>query len=431
MNGQGPAMTTARKNTPLDFGTDGMRMLDDLLRKRLKVGNPSDVGEMLKALQGLYPEKSAAIVAEGLGLPPTTALALPTTTIPANSQAARSFASAEYDLVLTEMQNDFTVVVNAAENRDYNVELTGWQSSSAREYAEGAAAARLAQDPGQRERALLAIRRLNEYAFAIRFFATTTGESFWDFRRVATTLDNAADNLRILIGETLYDVGLALNGLLLQVPVADFRTRGTSLIDSLEGWLSGDQEIFDDWGVRLTSYQAFFDHLEPDLRVYARPEGLRAAIDGLVNAVVNGMSSNSADALRQLAITAPPEIGRLTRVFAVAKTVLSHPTSASSSLSIFVRSLGLFIDAFKNARGGVLYIDLALPSPLSGRKLSPALMPQRLALRAAVDYRSLVAEVNEADLAYEPRTAPEAFHILLGDVLLLNLHLAVDKLANA
>jgi hypothetical protein len=428
MNGQGPA--TATRTSSLDFGTDGTRLLDDLLRRKLKVGNPSDVGEMLKALQGLYPEKNAAITAEGLGLPPTTALALTTAATPATALAPKSFAGAEYDTVLTEMQNDFTAVVSAAENRDYNVELGGWQSSSAREYAEGSQAARMSQDPGQRERALLAIRRLNEYAFAIRLFASTTGESFWDFRRLATTLDNAADNLRILIGETLYDVGLAMNGMLLQVPVSDFRARGESLNDALEGWLTGNQEIFDDWGVRLTSYQALFDKLDPDLRVYARPEGLRAAVDGLVNAVVNGMSSNSADALRQLSITAPPEIARLGRVFTVATSVLGTPATASSSLSIFTRSLGLFIDAFKNARGGVLYIDLALPSPLSGRKLSPVLMPQRLALRAAVDFRSVLAEVNEADLAYQPRTATEALSLLLKDVFLLYMHLVVDKLAN-
>jgi hypothetical protein len=425
MIGQGPAT----RSSPLAFGTDGIRLLDDLLRKKLKVGNPSDVGEMLKALQGLYPDKDAAITAEGLGLPPTTALA--TTATPTAALAPRSFASSEYDAVLTEMQNDFATVVAAAENRDYNVELGGWQSSALREYAEGSQAARLAQDPGQRERSLLAIRRLNEYAFAIRVVATTLGESFWDFRRLATTLDNAADNLRILIGEALYDVGLAMNGMLLQVPVSDFRARGESLNDSLDGWLTGNQEIFDDWGVRLSSYRAFFDALDPDLRVYARPEGLRAAVDSLVNAVVNGMTSNSADALRQLSITAPPEIARLGRVLAVATTVLGVPATASSSLSIFVRSLGLFIDAFNNPRGGVLYIDLALPSPLSGRKLSPALLPQRLALRAAIDTRSAYSEVLEANLAYQPRTPTEALFLFVSDVLLLFMHLTVDAQANA
>jgi hypothetical protein len=428
MNGQGTA--TTRNGSALGFGTDGTRLLDDLLRKKLKVGNPSDVNEMLKALQGLYPEKTAAIQAEGLGLPPTTALAL--VTPPSNTVAtpSKSFANAEYDNVLTAMQNDFTAVVNAAENRDYNIELAGWQSASLREYAEGSQGARFAQDPGQRERALLAIRRLNEYALNIRVFGTTTGESFWDFRRLATTLDNGADNVRILIGEALYDVGLAMNGMLLQVPVADFRARGDSLGEALEGWLSGNQEIFDDWGVRLTSYQSFFDALDPDLRVYARPEGLRSSIDGLVNAVVNGMTSNSADALRQLSITAPPEIGRLTRVFTVAKNVLSNASTASSSLSIFTRTLGLFIDAFKNPRGGVLYIDLALPSPLSGRKLAPSLTPQRLALRQAVDLRSLFAQLLEADLAFEPRTPQEAVNLLGWDVLLYTMHLVVDELAN-
>ncbi len=426
MNGQG----TATRSSPLDFGTDGTRLLDDLLRKKLKVGNPSDVTEMLKALQGLYPEKNAAITAEGLGLPPTSALAMVPMPSASTSLAARSFAGAEYDTVLTEMQNDFTAVVRASENRDYDVELAGWQSAALREYAEGAVAARSAQDPGQRERAQLAIRRLNEYAFNIRFFGTTTGESFWDFRRLATTLDNGADNLRILIGESLYAVGLAMNGMLLQVPVADFRARGESLGQALEGWLTGNQEIFDDWGVRLTSYQAFFDALDPDLRVYARPEGLRASIDGLVNAVVNGMTSNSADALRQLSITAPPEIGRLGRVFQVASTVLGVPATASSSLSIFARSLGLFIDAFKNARGGVLYIDLALPSPLGGRKLAPSLMPQRLQLRKAIDFRSLYTQLLEADLAFQPRTPVETLQLLTHDVFVLNLHLLVDELAN-
>jgi hypothetical protein len=348
----------------------------------------------------------------------------------AEMRAPRNVSGVEYDTILGELQNDFGAVVSAAENRDYNVELSGWQNSALREYSEGSQAARMAQDPGQRERAQLAIRRLNEYALNIRVFGSTTGESFWDFRRVATTLDNAADNIRILIGEALYDVGLAMNGMLLQVPVSDFRVRGEGLNDALSGWLTGNQEIFDDWGVRLSSYQAFFDALDPDLRVYARTDGLRASVDGLVNAVVNGMSSNSADALRQLSITAPPEIGRLSRVFQVANAVLADPTTQSSSLSIFVRSLGLFIDAFKNPRGGVLYIDLALPSPLSGRKLAPSLMPQRLALRQAIDVRSLYAQLLEADLAFEPRDVTQILALLTNDVFLLTLHLVVDELAN-
>jgi hypothetical protein len=429
MNGQGQA--TATRNNVIDFGASGTRLIDDLLRKKLKVGNPSDVGEMLKALQGMYPEKTAAIHAEGLGLPPTTALARVDALPSAQSMVpAKSFASGEYDVVMSQLQTDFQTVIKAQENREYDVELGGWQSASLREYSDGAAAARSSQDPGHRERALLAIRRLNEFALNVRVFGTTTGESFWDFRRLATSLDNAADMLRILIGESLYDVGLALSGMLLQVPVADFRARGESLAEALDGWLTGNQEIFDDWGVRLTSYQAFFDALDPDLRVYARQEGMKSSIDMLVNSVVNGMTSNSADALRQLSLTAPPEIGRLSRVYAVASQVLSVPTTQSSSLSIFTRTLGLFIDAFKNPRGGILYIDLALPSPLSGRKLDPSLMPQRLALRQAIDFRSLYAWLLEIDLVFEPRTAQETMHLLANDVFLMTLHLIVDDLAN-
>jgi hypothetical protein len=426
MNGQG----IANKNPPQDFATDGTRLLDELIRRKLKVGNPSSVDEMLRALQARYPQKDAAITAEGMGLPPTAALALVPAANTTMAQQPKSFATVEYDSVLSQLQTDFNTVINSADNRDYNVELAGWQTAALREYGDGAAAARLAQDPGQRERAFLAVRRLNEYAFAVRAYGTTTGESFWDFRRLGTSLDNAADNLRILIGETLYDVGLAMNGYLLQVPLSDFRARGQGLGDALDGWLTGDQEIFDDWGERLTSYQQFFDQLDPDLRVYARPDGLRGAVDTLVNAVANGMSSSSAEALRQLAITVPPEVERLRRVFQIAGNVL-NTGAASSSLSIFTRSLGLFIEAFDDPRGGILYIDLALPSPLSGRKLPPSAMPERILLRQAVDARSIMALLIESTLAYAPRTDAEVQLIVQQDMGLLTMHLVVDELANA
>src|SRR5580698_1263158 len=116
----------ANKRPLEEFGADGTRALDELLRRKLKVGNPTDVGEMLRALQSRYPERMAANTAESLGLPPTTnALAVVPST--PTQVAPRTVASAEYDTVMTQMKADFATVVDAPSERDIGVELSGWR----------------------------------------------------------------------------------------------------------------------------------------------------------------------------------------------------------------------------------------------------------------------------------------------------------------
>jgi hypothetical protein len=255
------------------------------------------------------------------------------------------------------------------------------------------------------------------------------GELYWDFRRLAVTLDDAADIVRILIGESLYEVGLAYNGLLLQVSATDLRLRGESTVQALSGLITGDEPIFDDWGERFRAYNDFFERLDPELKPYARPEGLKASVDGLVNAFANGVSAMTADSLRQLAATAPIEVGRLRRVLRVASGV--QTPQPSSALSIFVQALALFVAAFDSSRGGALYVDLGLPAPLAARKLRPMDLPAREVLRRLVDYRAQYSETLEGTLAFELRTARRMKELAYLDLGLFLINLAVDTIASS
>ncbi len=408
------------------FGADGTRTLDELLRRKLKIGNPSDVGEMLRALQERYPDRAAASVAESMGLPQTsTGLAFAT---PAAVQAQpKSVGNVEYGTVAAQLKSDFAVVVDAPSERDIGVELAGWRDYLLKEFGDGAAAAGLAQDAAQRERAQLAVRRLNEFAWLARLVGIAMGEQYWDFRRLGTSLDNAADIVRILIGEALYDVGLSSNGLILQVPASDLRLRGTTTVESLAGLISGDEPIFDDWGERLRAYNDLYNELDPELKVYARPDGMKESIDNLVNTFANGISATTADGLRRLAATAPVEVGRLRRVLGVASKVQTQ--QPSSALSIFVQALSLFLAAFMSSRGGVLYVDLAMPSPLGARKLPPVDLQARMALRQLVDQRAFYAQVLEGTIVFREHTAGNMVALARNDLRLFLLHLAIDTIA--
>jgi hypothetical protein len=343
--------------------------------------------------------------------------------------APRTVASAEYDTVMTQMKADFATVVDAPSERDIGVELSGWRDYLLKEYADGSNAARLAQDAAQRERCQLAVRRLNEFGWLARLVGIAMGEQYWDFRRLATTLDNAADILRILIGEALYEVGLSLNGLILQVSATDLRLRGDATVDALSALISGDEPIFDDWGERIRAYNDLYNELDPELKVYARPDGLKESLDNLVNTFANGVAAMTADSLRQLAATAPVEVGRLRRILNVASKVQSQ--QPSSALSIFVQSLSLFVDAFLSSRAGVLYVDLAMPSPLGSRKLPPVDLNARRVLRQLIDQRAYYAQVLEGTMVFREHTAGNMVALARNDLRLFLLHLAVDTIASS
>src|SRR5207248_681438 len=111
----------------------------------------------------------------------------------------------EFNRVRDNLASDLDTLINAPANREWRAELTGWRRSLTMEFEAGSDAGRLAQDPAKRERGFFAVRRLGEYARLARLVGVMNLEMNCSYRRLATTLDEGANVIRILMGEALFD----------------------------------------------------------------------------------------------------------------------------------------------------------------------------------------------------------------------------------
>jgi hypothetical protein len=344
---------------------------------------------------------------------------------------ASSYGDSLYQTTLSELRADLGALSASSNNRDLSSELQGLHQEAPREYQEAAAAARLSQDPAQRDLARLGIRRLNERAFELRKLGYRSGQSFFDYRRAATTLDAAADVVRVLIGEALVDVGLGSNGWLLVAPASDVLERGKALIAALEA-LSGSDECCHDneQGENLAEYRLLLAAVPPSLRSYVRPQGLSRLVDKLINLVSSAASSATGEGLRQLAFLAPLEIGHLRQLRTSAASVVPGIVPGQPApLRIFVRALDLFLQSFVQRRSGELYIELALPVTVSARKLSTARAGLRAAFRTLLQARARWALNTESLVANDWYQGGRLARVATRDNKLLAQHSLIDFLA--
>ncbi len=304
--------------------------------------------------------------------------------------------------MLTDLDSDLAALIDSRDNREWATEIRGWRDTLLREFAEGGAAARLAQDPAMRDRGFLAVRKLGEFARVARLVGVMNLPLNTDYRRLATTLDNAANVVRIMMGEALFNAGLSEGGFIIQVPVFELRDRRDALVFAVRR-LSGteiDTEN-DDWGDALEAYRALLNELQlrgaPELRVYLRADLLAAIVDGLVGEVAR----QDPDALRQVAATSPVEIARMSRLFDIASRLLSStPTGPiTAALALYVRSLQLFLDGFAETRSGARLIDLAMPLPLAAQQADEPDREGRRILRDLVSLRGEYAREVECFLS--------------------------------
>ena len=291
-----------------------------------------------------------------------------------------------------------SALIDSRDNREWTSEIRGWRDTLLRELAEGSAAARLAQDPAMRDRGFLAVRKFGEFARVARLVGVLNLPLNADYRRLATTLDDAASVVRILMGEALFNAGLAQGGLIIQVPLFELRDRRDALVFAVRR-LSGlevDTEN-DDWGDALAAYRALLNELQRrgarELRVYLRPDLLGTIVDGLVGEIAR----QDPDSLRQVAATSPVEIARMTRLFEIASQLLTTTPQGpiTAALSLYVRTLELFLDGFKAIHGGARLIDLAMPLPLAAQQSDEPDREGRRALRDLVNLRGEYAQEVE------------------------------------
>lgn len=380
--------------------TTGSKLIDDYLRRELRVGDPRNALEVVTALRKRYASAAARLDQETAGLPIRYEPQLVT---PAPAASGDTFGSKEERRVQTNLDSDFVALIESRDNREWAPEIRGWRDTLMREVAEGLAAARLAQDPAMRDRSFLSARKLGEFARIARLVGVMNLPLNLDYRRLATALDEAANVIRIVMGEALFNAGLADGGLVIQVPVFELRDRRDALVLAVRR-LSGTEISTenDDWGDALAAYRELLRELQvrgaSELRVYLRPDLLASVLDGLVGEIAR----QDPDALRQVAATSPVEIARLTRLREIANDLLTTSVATNpitASLTLYVRTLELFLDGFAAVHGGARLIDLAMPLPLAAQQADEPDREGRAVLRSLVSLRGEYAREVECFLS--------------------------------
>lgn len=349
------------------MSTNAVTLLDELLRKELRVSNPRDPKEMARALRDRYQRDALRMDAENLGLPSTApqVLAAPVAT----SQAA----SRELDRAQANLQADLDTLVNAARNRDRRAELEGWRSKLVAELDSAAADADLAQDPGRAEQVWLTVRTLVDHARVARIVSLSAGDLKDTWRRLARTLDDGAWALRVRMGEVLAEAGVGVGGVMIQVPESELRARRDAVLEAL-GWLTGERTVpSDDWGDTAASLMRLRKTLAEsgnrDLRGLLRENSMRTLLDGVLHAMGRNAGAPNPAALRGLAATLPSSVNRLRQLERAARAAVQAASGrdAGAALQAFADRLALLVDAFSDTRGDRRLVDLAVPFALIRR----------------------------------------------------------------
>src|ERR1700752_4102609 len=129
----------------------GPRLVDEFLRRELRVGDPRNPKEVVTALRRRYTSDAARMDQESAGLPTlyqTPPLLLP----PATTAAGDTPGTKEERRVQADLESDLVALVDSRDNREWAPEIRGWRETLLREFSDGAAAARFAQDPAMRDR---------------------------------------------------------------------------------------------------------------------------------------------------------------------------------------------------------------------------------------------------------------------------------------
>ncbi|MGF6980975.1 hypothetical protein F0160_25850 [Paraburkholderia sp. JPY303] len=330
--------------------------LDNLIRRELRVGDPNDPMQIAGALLDRYKAdpRAAAIGQEARGLPflQTAAVAAPVAARPTSS-------TAEWQQALNDVENDLRELTSDAILKDVSPELRGWAQTIRSALREGYAAASLALDPRNRDKAFGIRRQLNDYARVARLVGSLTASMTQNYRKLAQSLDEAAAVLLVVMGEALSNIGIGGGRYLLQAPYTELQVRRDAAIYALRNLVGATQQAYgpSDWPRGLDAYRTLYQQLEQqgygDLRSLLEEGELSRTMDELVQRAADG----NVDGLRALGSTAQIDLARVRRFVSVAH-LLAQPESPP--LAAFLESLMLFSEAF-DPSGGIRLLRIARP----------------------------------------------------------------------
>ncbi len=370
-------------------GTSTQRLaLDNLIRRELKVSDPSDPAQIAQALLSRYQQdpRALAISQEASGLP--FLLSAPAQASP--PQTATS-SDAELQQAVADVERDLQELTTNAVLKDIKPELQGWATAVRSLIGEGSAAARFALDPRQRDKVFGIRRTLGDYARMSRLVGTLTPVLNINYRKFAQSLDEMAAVMLVMMGEAIANVGFNGGRYLLQAPYSELQVRRDAVIYALRNLVGATQEAYspNDWPRGVDAYRSLFKALEVqgqgDLRALLVENELVRIMDMLLQRAGQG----GAEGLRQLGATAQLDVERLRRLVIIGQRAVSPE---SPPLTAFLEALQLFIDAFDTS-GGFRLLRIARPPILFyGLYGTSGLDPSDQRLLQLVIQRGLLAD---------------------------------------
>lgn len=335
--------------------------LDDLIRRELRISDPSDPVQVAKALRERYQgdRRAEAIDQEALGVP-----YLPAAPAMPALAGGRSSADAEMDQAKDDIERDLAALTQSNLLKDTMAELRGWSDAIRGLVGEGAASAPFALDTRQRDKVFGIRRQLGDYARIARMIGALTPNVNPLYRSLAKSLDEAANVLLVMMGDALANAGYTAGKFLLQVPFSELQVRREAVLAALRN-LTGQtgasylQQTSNEFARGLNAYRFLFRDLDRrghgDLRVMLLEGELARIMDVLIERAAHG----SVDGLRALGATAEVDIDRFRRLARVGnELMLTMPVSPP--LVAFNDALELFVESFEST-GGARLLRIARP----------------------------------------------------------------------
>lgn len=334
--------------------TPAAMALDNLIRRKLRVGDPMDAKEVVKALQSFYQEESQAMQREAEGLPFFRVAAIPV------QREAAPVMRAEVKQAEEDVERDLAHLTTHTLLKDVQAELTGWAYTLRGAVSEGMLTARFALDPRSRDRAMAARRLLGGYARLSRFVGALTPTLSPPYRALAKSLDEVAGVILVLMGDALAEIGYSGGRFLLQAPASELQARRDAVIYALRNLVGTAQGAYEgnEWPRGQVAYRQFLNRLETagqsDLRALFQENYVARSFDELIH----WTTSNNPDDLRALGATASPMLEKFQRLILLGNRLVDPE---SPPLAAYLSTIQLFLDAFTNAPSGYRLLYIARP----------------------------------------------------------------------
>lgn len=330
--------------------------LDNLIRRELKVGDPTDAKQVADALLERYQSdaRARAIAQESRGLPfLQSASAAPIV------RETTTATTLDMEQAINDVNMDLRELTTNNLLKDVVPELQGWSDAIRSAIKEAESAARFSLDPRQRDKTFAIRRQLGGYARMARLVGALTPPANSSYRNLAQSLDEVSSVLLVMMGEAMANVGFAGGRYLLQTPYTELQVRRDSVINALRNLVGSTQYAYtqDSWPRGVNAYRQLFDVLEQqgqgDLRSLLVENELARTMDELIRRTAQGTT----EGLRALGSTVQIDLQRFVRFIAISSNAV---TPQSPPLTSLLESLQLFVDAFKPA-GGFRLLRIARP----------------------------------------------------------------------